>query len=72
MTDFSHFDAIHARFLRESARLAEAHTPGERAFREIQVAQALKEMADELTFLGCPAPSLADMSDDELLAELGV
>lgn len=75
MTDFSHLDAIQARLGRERQRLAAATTEGERRFREVQVRAAEREEAAEYAFLGIdPATipaSLDDLTDDELLKELG-
>ncbi|RUU99463.1 hypothetical protein EOB36_20515 [Mesorhizobium sp. M6A.T.Cr.TU.017.01.1.1] len=70
MTDLSHLNAIEARLYREQVRLAAATNKGERAFREVQVAQAEKELANEHKFLGSVPVAAVAMSDAELLAEL--
>lgn len=78
---FTHIQAIVERFDRERARLAEAMASGNQRdidFRTAQVAQAGKEMADEVSFLAkrgieVPAwmmPVEDGMTDDELLAAL--
>lgn len=68
---FDHLDAIRSRIARERGRLADAKTPTERIFRELQVTQALKEEAAELKFLADRGHTPPDeMTDEELLAEL--
>lgn len=71
MTDFSHLDAIQARIWREEARLAAATNDRERAFRQREIAAAKKEEAAEYKFLGIVPPTQDDLSDDDLLRELG-
>jgi hypothetical protein len=72
MTDLTHLDAIQARLHRERARLAAATTQKDRTFRTVQIAQAEKEMAAEMKFLGIEDAPQSDMTDDDLLAALGV
>lgn len=74
MTDFSHMDAIIQRLARETARLNAATNENERAFRQLQISQNKKELASEKKFLGISELTLEEttMSDDELLAEVGV
>lgn len=67
-----HYFAIQQRLNRELARVA----AGDKSeFRAVQVAQARKELANEEAFLRArglfeEAP-VSDMSDDDLLRELG-
>lgn len=81
MIDFSHLDALQSRLSREKARLAVAQNmrwskrrDNEIAFRQREIAACEKEIAGEYQFLGLEPPSLDEilMSDDELLAELGL
>lgn len=71
--DLSHLDALQARLGREKARLADAKTAKEIAFRQREIASCEREIAGEYKFLGIEPLSndLLEMSDDELLAELG-
>lgn len=69
--DHSHLDAIQLRLSHERARLSSARTLKEKRQREVWVAQAEKELADEYRFLGIqPDSSVEEMSDDDLMAEL--
>ena len=68
--DFSHLHAIQERLFRETQRLRCATTEAERAFRHRQVSQAEIEEAAEYRFLGIEPATVAELSDDELLAEL--
>lgn len=72
--DFSHLDALMDRLLREKGRLADAKTAKEVAFREREIKACEKEIAGEYKFLGIAPLTLDEilMSDDELLAELGL
>ena len=70
MTDFSHLDAISQRLFRERARLANATTAKERAFCEHEIMMNERELAAEYKFLGVEPMTLADVMDDDLLAEL--
>ena len=72
MTDTSHLDALNLRLSNERMRLAAAKTPYERQLRAAWVASAEREVAGELVFLDAQAPILGDLSDEELLAELGL
>lgn len=72
MTDFTHLNTISQRLLRETERYAAAKTVGERVFREAQMRAATKELDTEYRFLGIEAAPLNTMTDEELLAELGV
>ena len=68
--DFIHLDALYARLNREQARLRAATTSRDVAFRASQIASCNREIVDEYKFLGIEAPVTADLSDDELMAEL--
>jgi len=68
----THLEAIELRLSHERMRLAAAATPAERTFRQVWVEQMEKEIAAERAFLGLPVDPTADMSDDELLRELGL
>lgn len=72
--DFSHLDALQARLGREKDRLASATTANEIAFRQREIAACEREIAGEYKFLGIEPLTLDEimMSDDELLAELGL
>lgn len=59
----SHLDALNLRLSNERARLAAAKSEGERALRNVWIAQLEKEVEGEIQFLG---------TDDDLLAELGL
>ena len=60
-----HLDALNLRLSNERIRLANASTKGERDLRAVWVKQLEKEVADEQAFM-------PDMSDEALLAELGL
>lgn len=72
--DLTHLNALELGRSHEAARLAQAKTPGERAAREVYLAQIDKEIAGEKKFLGIDKePERAagpEMTDDQLLAEL--
>lgn len=70
--DTSHLVALHEHLSRERARLATAKSDEERALRQVWVAQAERELEGELKFLGMDGGAeVAEISDDDLLAELG-
>lgn len=71
MTDLTHLNALTASLAREEARLASAKTQKERGLRGVWVSQTKKEIAAEYKFLGIDPVVTCDLSDDELLAELG-
>lgn len=71
MTDFSHLDALTARLHRETQRRDAATNANEKAFREREIAACQREIAAEYKFLGIEPVTLDDLSDDELLRELG-
>lgn len=62
-----HIDAIQLRLSNERIRLAKAKTKQERKYRSMVVKQAEKELAS----LGISDED-RDMTDDELLSELGL
>ncbi len=64
--DISHLIAIQERLARERVKLA---ADPDNPHRQVWVAQAEKELANEKAFLGL-ADDLPEMTDDELLAEL--
>ena len=75
--DTSHLDAIDMRLSHERVRVTEARNAKEKEWREHNVRMIERERADELAFLERksgwvePAPELDDMSDEDLLRELG-
>lgn len=71
MTKFSHLTALEAGLSHERVRLQNANRLGERALRLIWIAQREREIAAERKFLGLDADPVLDMTEDEVLAELG-
>jgi len=71
MTDLSHLDALQSRLRRENDRLATAKTLTEQNFRLQQIASCEREIANEYKFLGIEPTIECELSDDELLRELG-
>jgi len=67
MKDTSHLTAIFDRLTRERQRLAEDPT---NEHRKVWVEQAEREYQAELKFLGMDG-TLPELSDDDLLKELG-
>lgn len=74
-----HLNALELRLSHERGYLAQAKRPQEIEIRKVWIAQIEKEIAGEKKFLaehyGIEFPATLDeilMSDDELLAELGV
>lgn len=70
MTDFSHLDAIQLRLSHEREYLANAKTEREREMRRVWIAGIERELAAEYRFLGLQPPTMDEIMDDELLAEL--
>ncbi|MDA8119156.1 MAG: hypothetical protein M0Z85_03710 [Gammaproteobacteria bacterium] len=66
----THLDALELRLSHERERLAKAKTERERQIRQVWVSGIEKEIASERKFLGL-TDDLPQVSDDELLAELG-
>lgn len=71
MPDTSHLVALHDGLARERERLASATTEAERALRRVWIEQREREIASELAFLGMDSAPLPELSDDDLLRELG-
>lgn len=61
----THLDALNLRLSNERSRLAAAKSEGEIKMRQAWVAQLEKEIAGEAQFT-------AEISDEDLLAELGL
>lgn len=61
----THLDVLNLLLSNERIRLAEAKTDGERALRSVWVKQLEREVEGEIKFAG-------DISDEDLLAELGL
>jgi hypothetical protein len=73
MTDQSHLYAIRERIVREIGRIDNAKTPRERELRAVWLAQAEREEAREMDFLGMqPHAPMESMTDDDILRELGL
>lgn len=68
----SHLHAIELRLSNERLRLAAAKTAGERKQRQVWIRAAEKELAAELALLLAKKEADPDMSDAELLRELGL
>lgn len=66
----THLNYLELGLHNERQRLAAAKSEGERQQRQVWVSQLEREVAAERKFLGLPEVA-ADISDDELLAELG-
>ena len=72
MKDTSHLVALHESLSREQSRLASA-TVADREFRQRCIDSKQREIESEYQFLGIESTdSLAEISDDDLLAELSV
>lgn len=70
--DIEHLNALELRLHNETTRLKSAKTTKERAHRAVWVAQAQKELDGEKERLGLTGGNEEiDLSDEELLAELG-
>jgi hypothetical protein len=70
--DLTHLDALRLRLSHERGYLAAARTDKERTRRLAWIAQVEREIAGEMKFLGIEYAPACDMTDDELLAALGV
>lgn len=68
--EYSHLHALELGLSHERERLARATAPAERRIRQVWIDQRKREIAAERQFLGLPADSAADMTDDDLLAAL--
>jgi len=71
MTDYSHLNALQANHHRELERLSLARNPQEIDLRTVWVSQLEKEIAAEYAHLGIEPCLDVDMSDEELMRELG-
>ena len=73
MKDTSHLVALHESLSRERSRLASAVKVADREFRQRCIDSKQREIESEYQFLGIESTdSLAEISDDDLLAELSV
>lgn len=73
MADLTHLNALNLRRSHEAQRCASAKTQPECELRFAWVAQIGKEIAQERAFLGLPDEATdEDISDEELLVQLGV
>ena len=72
MTDYSHLHALELHLSNDRARLAVARSDKDRAFRARCIAGWEREIVAERRFLGLPDAVDCDLTDDELLAALGV
>lgn len=63
----AHLNALNLRLSNERSRLAEAKSEGEKELRKVWISQIEKEIAQEANFV-----QEVELSDDELLAELGL
>lgn len=61
----NHLDALNLRLSNERARLSSAKSQAEIELRKVWIAQIEKEIGDEAKFSG-------EVSDDQLLADLGL
>ena len=69
----THLDHLEIRLMNETSRLNAATCPNEIKLRKVWVLGAEKEIAAEHKFLGTTPITLDDiLSDDDLLAELGI
>ncbi len=67
-----HLTALRLRLSHEKVRLAKAKTGNEKELRSVWVKQIEKEISDELVFLGIKEEPLPEMTDEEILNELGL
>lgn len=70
--DLSHLNALEYGLHNESMRLKEAKSQGEIELRSVWVNQLEKQVTDERIRLGMIQQESVEMSDNELLAELGI
>lgn len=69
--DSTHLSYLELGLHNERTRLAAAKSEGERNMRQAWVSQLEREVAAERAFLGLSDQPVMDVSDDDLLAELG-
>ena len=72
MSDRTHLDALNLRLSHERGYLAAAKSAKERALRTVWIFQIEREIDHEKSSLGIDDVPQPDMSDEELLAALGV
>ncbi len=73
MKDTSHLVALQTGLSHEKARLAAAISTQEIAHRTVWVKQYERQIEDEYVFLGMtPTAELPEISEEDLLAELGI
>ena len=70
--DLSHLNALEYGLHNESIRLKAAKSQGEIELRSVWVKQLEKQVKDERAMLGLAKSEVVEMSDAELLAELGI
>lgn len=70
--DTSHLNALEYGLHNETIRLREAKSEGERALRKVWVNQYEKQISDERKRLGMTAPVDCELTEEELMAELGI
>lgn len=70
--DFSHLNALEYRHNNESMRLANARSESEISLRTVWLAQLAKEISDERSRLGLGDRTEVEITESELMAELGV
>lgn len=71
--DTSHLNALNLNLSNERRRLSAAKTDAEHQIRSVWVAQLENEIKQERALLGLPPEdAVPNISEDELLAELGV
>lgn len=71
MQNTNHLTALHSRLLNEKYNLSRAKTPSESKLRAVYVSQIEQEIKDEMLILGITL-SLSDLSDDDILKDLGL
>jgi hypothetical protein len=69
--DTTHLVALQVRLSHEREYLSNARTDNEKELRAVWIRQIEKEIEQEFIFLGM-SPTMPDISDAELLAELGL
>lgn len=70
--DISHLNALEFGLHNESMRLKAAKSQGEIELRSVWVKQLEKQIEDERAMLGLAKSEVVEISDAELLAELGI
>lgn len=68
----SHLNALELRLSNERNYLAKAKNKGEKQLRQAWITQIEKEIKAEHQLLGLTEEVEQDLTDDELLAELGI